>query len=444
MNGLNLVELDHRLEQASRAWRAWRMHVRSPDPDALRQDPFVGRRDVSTRATWQALQAMPPELPERESLMRWVAALTLDRVTFEDAAELHGSRNAERHPVRSLGGAWNVGDLALECVVHPEQGRRDAAARALLSRCEDAGSNALFWLARRHEAAVQLGTDLGWLEAPLKKGTDVASAAAAWVAPSDDISAEFGKGGPWHEWLHAGAALEAVEGWPAQLSAQWIYDLLRHTGLADGLKLQVDALPQARSGASFVRALDRFGVAIYRAQARRITGLFAMAVRPFDPRPAAYGALFASLLASPLFLKKHLGLGQARARVQAQSITRSLVVASRVLAWQAIVAAVDDAGRAREVSCEFGRRVTGASPPLELAGVLPRYRPTACARLVGAARAIELREQLIQAHDEDWFDNPRAHEQLREIDVTETVLADTDSLRLAASRFAREAGEVLG
>jgi hypothetical protein len=114
---------------------------------------------------------------------------------------------------------------------------------------------------------------------------------------------------------------------------------------------------------------------------------------------------------------------------------------ARTLALQSAVSACDDADRAREVHQDLGSRAFRSSLPSELAGVFPRYRPTACARLVGTLHAAALREQLVQTHDEDWFDNPRAQQQLREIDVTDRRRFSEDTLVEAARTLARQAAQ---
>ena len=446
MDGLDLVALDGRLEQASKAWRSWRRHARHATREELAIDPFEGRRAVSTRAAFRNLQKLPDEIPEKTSLLRWLAALTLDRVTFEDVVELESVRRAERHVVRDLGpGPWTVRDLCLESVVHPEAGRRAASGRALVELSDDTSSNALFWLARRHEAARQLGIDgLRWLEAPIGADVSIAQLAQSVLGATDDVAAELLVADqPWHEALCVGAGIDAIEGWPAQLTSRWIYDLFSSTGIAQSAPIDLEAMPQATCGGSFLRALDRFGIALYRARARRITTRFSLAVWPFDPRPACYGALFASLLTSPVFLRKHLGLGQLRARAQAQALMRALVVAARLLAVQSVVGSCEDPSVAREMHRDMGRRALRTELPIELAGVLPRIRPTTCCRLVGALRAANLRDQLVQTHDEDWFDNPRAHEQLQEIDVMDLTQLDESGVADGSRRLAQQAAEVL-
>ncbi|MBI5538088.1 MAG: hypothetical protein HY898_35530 [Deltaproteobacteria bacterium] len=446
MNGLDLQELDGRLEQASRAWRSWRQRARTATREQLAEDPFVGRRAISTRAMFQKLQKLPEELPERDSLLRWLAALTLDRVTFEDVVDLEAARRVERHVLRDLGREpWNVRDLCLQAAMHPEAGRRDACGRALLELCDDSSSNALFWLARRHEAARQLGIDgLRWLEAPVQPDVPVVRVARGLLDATDDLAADvLGSDRPWQDVLFVGAATDAIEGWPAQLTTRWVQDLFRSTGLVKDAPIEMQAVPQAACGSSFMRALDRFGIAFYRGRARQLAGRFALAVRPFDPRPTCYGALFASLLATPLFLRKHLGLGQIRARKQAQSLARAALITLRLLALQTAVGACEDPRAAREMHLDFAKRALRTRLPIELAGVLPRIRPTACARLVGALKASTLRDQLVDRYDEDWFDNPRAHEQLREIDVLDRPLLDEAGALDAAQRFAHLAGEVL-
>jgi len=73
-------------------------------------------------------------------------------------------------------------------------------------------------------------------------------------------------------------------------------------------------------------------------------------------------------------------------------------------------------------------RALCASVPEETLGVVPRYDPEAQARLCGALRAAMLQRELVERFDDDWFDNPRAHEFLVSIDRTERTTLDGEHL----------------
>jgi hypothetical protein len=113
-----------------------------------------------------------------------------------------------------------------------------------------------------------------------------------------------------------------------------------------------------------------------------------------------------------------------------------------LLAVQAAVGACAGADAAREAHTALGSRALGADLAPELAGVLPRFRPTAASRLAGALAAASRARSLVEEHDEDWFDNPRAMRALREIDPTERLVLDKASVEQGARDVRHRVGEV--
>jgi len=446
ITGPDLLQLDGRIEQAVIAWRAWRKLVRVFMEQALEQDPFAGFRQVSTRATWQAVQELPPEIPQREAMSRWVATLTLDRATFEDRRDAESSRRSPDHTIRRLGGSpFSVRGLVLEAGLHADAQRREIAAEALLQYGEDASSNALFWASRRQDAALQLGlSSLEELEAPLRGDATVTSIAERVLRATDDLAdvvLERPKG--WQEAIAAGMARDAVDGWPAQLSVRWLHLLFGGSELTQGIHIDLTTVGPATAGASFARALCEFGRSYARGAGRASTRSFTLAERPFDLLEASFGSLFSGLLSSAAFNKRRLGLGQTTARLQARSFVRSQVVGMRLMAVQALVAACADAESARTTHEIAGSRALRSTLPAELAGVVPRYRPSAASRLLGALHAASWRERLVQEHDEDWFDNPRAHTELRQLDALQRATLDKGEADAGVEAFVRFASEVL-
>ncbi len=446
INGPDLLQLDARIEAAVRAWNAWRRLVRNDLHAALEQDPFVGTRPVSTRASYQSALGLPEEVPQREALSRWIATLTIERVTFEDARDTEQARRSPDHSVRSLGAQpWSIRDLVLEAALHPDGARRALAADALPEAADDASSNALFWSGRRHDAARQLGLDsLEQLEAPLRGGLEPRSLADSVLQATDSLADEvIGRPRGWQDAVALGVARDAVEGWPAQLGLRWLQDLFGGTELTQGIPIDLSSVEPAIAGASFARALALFGESYARGAARTVGKSFSLAVRPFDLLESSFGALFGGLLASAAFGRRRLGLGQVTARAQSRSFVRSQVIALRLIAVQTAVAACADSNDARMVHEAYGTRALRATLPAELAAIAPRYRPTAASRLAGALHAAAWRDRLVGEHDEDWFDNPRAHQELRQVDPLRRVTLDADEAKAGIASFVRQASEAL-
>jgi hypothetical protein len=442
----DFISLDARVQQAALAQRQWRTEVREAPESALHDDPFVGHRAVASRSTFQSLGQLPAEMPLRDALLAWVGALTLDRVTLEDRVEVETAWRVDRH----VGGsrakhAPTVRELSMQAALGMQPEQRAEAATALVRRAEDASSDALFWLARRQEAARQLGLNsLMELEAPFAPTVRPADAAARVLAHTDALASEALAGAAqWQEALAAGTASDAREGWPTHVSMQWIEDLVRKGGWLAAIVPELGSVAAALCGASFARVLSRFGVAYCRAAGRQLSPIFSLYDRPFDARIAGYGWLTGSWLMSRSFLRRKLGLGEDSARDAARSFGRCMLIAARVTALQAAVAACPGPTEARAVHLQIGATALKAELPAELCGVLPRYRPGASSWLAGALYSAAMSEQLVAQFDDDWFDNPRAPKALREFDVATRLVLDQTATTNGATALARIIGGAL-
>lgn len=441
MQLLDPLQLDRQVEQAARAYRHWRRQLRADPASASQHDPFLGLKSISTRATYQAVLQLPADLPARVGLQRWVAALTIERVTTEDLIEAHTARRAREHQVPRLGRELqSVRSLVLSSVLSADAKRRAAAAMGLVGTSDDAGSNALWWLARRHEAARRLGLgSLLEVESPFE-GIAPRAVAEQVLDGAHDLSIEaLGAHDGWQETIAAATSSEAVQGWPSRLTSRWLYDLFGR-GLFAGLRLDPGPLPAALCGASFARALARAGTAFARARTTLTPAPFVLQQSPFDAHPMSYGALLSSLLLSPAFLRKRLGLTSASLKVHRQAFGRTMLASLRLQSVKAAVSACDRADEAREVHATCASKAVLAQVPPELAGVLPRYDPGACSALAGTLHAASLRKELQEQFDEDWFDNPRAHQMLREVGPSGPLMLDDKALQAGL----RSAVEYLG
>jgi hypothetical protein len=431
---------DAHIRDAAAALRSWRRKLRTAPAHAREQDPLASRRLISTRQAFQRAAELPDGLPGKRDLVRWVAFLTIERATHEDLCSAEASRVDPVHPVDQLDRRiWSIRELIAQAVFAREPARRATAAATLARVGDDASSNALRWLGRRHEAARQLGLrSLSELEAPFTQDVEPAQAARTLLEQTESLAAEvMGDRDLWQEALHWGAATDAHDGWPSKLTPRWLREVFDAKAWTQGLALDFGPMPTARSGASFARAFARYGATLHRAASAQPGTPFVMAERPYDAGAASYGALFASLLCAPPFLRRKLGLGAVSISRQVPRMVRALVTGCRREAAKAVMACTGNPEAARQAHALMVTRAFRAPVPVELAGVVPRYDPRSTALVAGILQGAVLREQLVEQFDEDWFDNPRCQEFLRAVDVTHPVVLDARVVERGAQAWRR-------
>jgi len=234
--------------------------------------------------------------------------------------------------------------------------------------------------------------------------------------------------------LDRSLAHQAADGWPRQMSLRSLNDLLGSPDWLSGLRLNVGDFPAPLSAASFVRSLLRLGAAWNDALAPAGQP-HALAHDPFGLARATHGALFASVPLGPSFLRRQLGLGKERAVGHARALSQSALIFARLLSLRVLLAepALNGPSALREAFSEQGAKALGFEPPPNAAGLFCRPRLGDAQRLAGVFLAAALAEQLAAEHDEDWFRNPRAIEQLRaETRVAPATTCTTESLDAGA------------
>lgn len=393
--------------------------------------PLVSHRGLTTRERFEQLSELPKEMPTTDALRRWLAHLIIERVTWEDRAAVEVARRSPDHVLAGLGNApWSTRALVLELVRTEHDGRRHQAAQSLIRVSADASERAIWWMRRRHAAALQLGIEgLAWLEAPWD-GTSSSRVAELVLAATDDLMSDVAKTG-WEleDALHGCAAMGAREGWPAKLSPRWFRSLFGEWRSLSGMRVDPGPIPEPICGASFTRALTRFGASVHAACSAREHAPSSLVLRPFDAARAAYGVLFGSLLSSVPFLRRRLGVGSVAARRQAHEMRVSMLATIRLHAVRAAFASEPDESDAVNTHVKLGSRALRTTVPDELAGVLPRYEPRGASWLAGVLYGARLHRELIEAYDEDWFDNPRAHERVCAVDVTRRLVLNEEQAR---------------
>ena len=237
--------------------------------------------------------------------------------------------------------------------------------------------------------------------------------------------------------LEQGMATEAADGWPRQLSLRSLHDLLGSADWLSGLRLEATELPASLSAASFLRGFLRLGAAWSDALAPTQQP-FCIAHDPFGLARATCGAMFAGMPLSSVFLQRQLGLGKARAQTHSRALARSAFLFTRQLALRVLQAEPALAGPSalREAFLEHATQAFGFEVPPSAAGLLFRPRLGDAQRFAGVLLAAARAAELADDHDEDWFRNPRAIEQLRaEARTAPSTTCSAEQLRAGTSAW---------
>ena len=400
MTPIDLLRLDKRIAELTRALREWRRSSRAGEAPRI-------EREVSSLATYDDLRGAKAD-PVAGRLAIHVAALTVDRVTLADEARVVAARRAPSENERAPHAT--VDRLAREILeLHGDRLGRISQLEVIAAAPADAQRR---WAERRREAYRRLGLadETAVEHAPLSPPGAVALAESA-LRVTESAFGEL-RARPLLAVLDRAVGAEAGEGWPARVTARWVRDVFGRGPLFEGMSLTLPRTPEPLGASSFARALDGAGREL---AARDLPpGVpFSVARDPFDLLEARRGALFASLLLEPKLHQKRLGLGPARAREQTRSVARASVVWLRVASLRVLASAALGDGSAQGSFPELAERCLGRPLARDLAGVFPLTGPRSALDLAAIFAATRDREVVREAFDEDWFENPRAHEALR-------------------------------
>lgn len=397
--------------------RAWEIH--------RRRGSLEGCRTVAGKRAWDALGELlgggsaARAAPEHarmhvEAQRRWVGYLTCERIAEPAEVELaHLADEPEVTVELETAVAMSYPDAIRALVAAREPARRRRLLAAVAERARELAPRAALADELRHEAASRLpGHDpfasaLGAPAAPV-----VARAEALLVrlrplvrdlvrAEEKRLAAAVGPA----DFVAMGAAREAGVGWPARLSTRSLVDVFRGPlrDLAGRAPLEAAELPAIEGASSFARGLELLGARTKDAGAAKSLP-FALARDPFSPEGWALGAAFASLVVSPAFHRRALGLGAAAARDQARRLVVTALFEAEKRAIAALVAAAG-ADRYEELTTN----AFGAPLPSSLARLVPRLRGGhALVRFTALLRGALAAASLVDRYDEDWFENPRA------------------------------------
>jgi hypothetical protein len=414
------LDLEQLLRDLTGTLAALRSHAEArrtaPELFAL-ENPYERRRWVSTLSTFQELDRADPAWPY---LASWVLWLLLGRTCHEaEGTEALARAEVSLRVATPTPLELSPREATRRLVQATSEGERALLARALEVGCGEASGAALELWMRRGEVLRRAGGDaLAPLLQPMESWAALRAEAEATLAATDDLAqATLGGAGSWWEALARGVGQEGAVPWPRRLSVRWLLAPFEgEAGWLDIPDLTPGTLPGLAGGSSVARGLVRLGARWADAAAPRHLAA-PLARLPSGLARWSTGALFASLLLTPVFLRRGLGLGSAEAARARRQQGLAALVALRLEALRATLLIPALQGDRRAVRQEFReglRRALGAAAPEGMALALPRLQATSPARLLAFGQAAASARRLREAHDEDWFRNPKAVLALRD------------------------------
>jgi hypothetical protein len=435
MGFIDFRQLDKDIARAARAERAWLRTLRSDAKLAAAESWFEPVRYVTTRTTFQEIVELSKDDPLREPFLAWIHRLSLTRIAGAHLVQAALARqNATFNLDKPERGKFSARNLITRLLV-----ANDAeSARAWSHALEDAGPSVLAAERTLRQAELEIIGKLGaaelTLDSPYPREA-LSQEAARFTARTDDVTSSlFGDEKDIASVVQRVVARDVPGVWPTRSSARWLFEQFQSSEFLGGLALDLGPVPPTLGASSFARSLARFGAAYARA-ASSSKEMFVVAHDPTDAHPLRRGALFSSLLADPLYLRRQLGFSRAAAEKAARSLAGTFLAAARLCAARTTIdIALATAAETHELmEHAFKTRV---SP--DLSGILPRPCQRAPLRFAAMLLAADDREMLRAEFDEDWFRNPRALFYLRERDEAfRFARQPKELLEGAADRFAR-------
>ena len=438
-NDVDPLELDRELRRTAARWHRWARSLRRGD--GLEHDPFASTR-VAGLTAFQAVGELDASDPLRQPLRRWIYRLAEQRINRVALVAVAYERRVATHSITKPEDIRaTVGELVVRAL--SDASRRDAWLVAAGAACTALSTRAAHLWGRRQELARRMGLDSpDSIELP---EPEVTALAERWLDESSDAAAaELSLELP--DWIDVALGRGAEEGWPARITLRALAGMLDETDLLRSVDLDVGPLPATIAPASFLRGLARLGAAWVDATAPGDQP-FVIAHDPYGLRRRTMGALLAGLPMNPQFARRRLDVPNARLNDFRRSMARTLLAATRLAALRVVLRPAALAGETafRRAFEEHTGRVFGQPLSPTSAGSLVRLEVDDAQRFVGVALATQRSRELTEEHDDDWFRNPRAADELR-ADAARSPVASSDAATVDAGLGAlmRHLTETLG
>ncbi|HEU4577978.1 MAG TPA: hypothetical protein VFS67_06975 [Polyangiaceae bacterium] len=465
------IEIDRALARAAGQWAGWRQRLRAePGREDDDDDVLAQFRPVTGSSLFRELGELPEHDPLREPLQRWVYRLAEQRIDADTLTRLERERRRKREIAEAPGrAAVSIARLLAGCL---EDGpRSEHWLRLFIEHAPPVSAISIELWQRRREIARRMGlSSPAQIESALQlpaPGEEAAPAPSPIVLPAPAAAAadpgeaavalartlsealrdrlrELAPSSP-AALIDRALGRDIPGAWPGRLSAQRLSDFFRGGDLLRSLDLRLEPLPAAVGAASFCRALGVLGAAWFEA--------LAPADQPFVVAHDPYGAgrhqaasLFALLPLNAKFLSRHLELPRAALPDAQRRLAQLWLVdlAQAALRVRLRPYALASERAFREAFSELVNQELQVSLPPTLAGALFQLDVEDEQRLLGRLLAAERERELTEAHDEDWFRNPRAIEQLRaEAHRPPAVRVELERARAALAHGVRRLNQLL-
>jgi hypothetical protein len=398
------------LRQAHRSWLTAKLRHRDSSEEDGADDPLVMHRSVTGLSLFRRIGELPESDPLRTPLRRWVYRLAEQRIDQPALAALAQERRREhRHP--DAPGRVPVSFEGMLLRALGDAPRREPWTRLLLEHAPPVSALAVDLWQRRREVARRMGLALpGEIEAPLP---DAAVIAALLASTTRDRVKELGLGSL-AGFFERAIGADVPGQWPARLSSQRLYDYFRDGDLLRSIELRTAPLPESLGASSFSRALARLGAGWYEALAPQDQP-FVIAHDPYGLGRHEAAALFALLPLNARFARRYFDISAAALPDLQRRLAQLWLLELALSAFRVQLRPLALAGERgfREAFSELANRDLALSLPPTVAGAIFPLGIEDEQRLIGQLLAARRVEALVEAHDEDWFRNPRAIEQLR-------------------------------
>lgn len=344
--------------------------------------------------------------------MPWLQALRAEHAAWAERVALARNWQLPRQ-IPGRDEALSLRQLRNELLSGRSPKALEETGRSLVAAGQRLRSQALDAMALRFERDRVLAPDCRMgevLAGPPRH--ELAGLARTWLRRSE----AFGPGDMhWTDYLGVAMGRAAREGWPAHLNRRWLIDIFGSSGLLHGLQMEV-SIPRPWGASAFARALANVGQGVLMASRPRGLPL-GMHLHPIGVRQHRWRWLFATLLLETSFGRVCLNLGAGRLALHRRHVAEALAASLRIDALRLILLDAMASGReqARESFAELAPRVLGRGAEPSLLGILPAMRPLAGASFAASLLGRGDGAAFVDRHDEDWFRNPKAAEQLRHL-----------------------------
>ena len=422
------LSIDRQLAGIARSLRSFRVALREGrgDDHAFELTGQKASRELIETLADNAHDPLAP--PLLRAAHRLHEAHVLAELEHQHSAAVRLERHAVDEPER---GRFTLATLRANALADTT-GRRGAFLRVLTDRASHASDLVL----RRCERHAELRSSLArFVPADIDlPGRDVLETAPAALAGTADAFRALGPR-TLAEVIELGLGRDSRASWPGRLTARSIADFFVEAAWLAHLTPEPFPVPPALGAASFLRALYGFGVSLRTALAASKQP-FVLARDPYGLERATLGSLFALLPIKESFARRHLGVAPTSLSDHRRSLARVLLVELREAALRVSLRAPALSGGSTLLRAypELGDQALGVELHPSLLGVVFTSRSGDAQRFAALLIAASLDQRLTEAHDEDWFRNPRAVEELRETArAPAPVVADKEELERGAA-----------